>query len=173
MLLLVNTDDVYCEAIPHIIDGLMTRGAKSVHVVQAITKKGRPEFLFFIDAPAEQVDALAVYLAGEIGTLGVRVLDPRHICFDYRFRPVQLTARAPQGPVTATIRIKEILDEKGKLLSVKAESDDVHEALVHFQQAGLPTSFVALKSLAEQTALKDSCHALQAIEAVCLPAEEE
>lgn len=41
MLLLVNVDDISGEVIPHVIDGLMARGAESVHVVQAITKKGR------------------------------------------------------------------------------------------------------------------------------------
>ena len=45
---MVNVDDVSGETVPHVIDGLIARGAKSVHVVPAITKKGRPEFIFLL-----------------------------------------------------------------------------------------------------------------------------
>jgi len=41
----------------------MACGANSVHVVQAITKKGRLEYLFFVDANSEDVERLAAYLA--------------------------------------------------------------------------------------------------------------
>jgi len=39
---------------------------------------------FFVDAPEERVETLGVFLAGEVSALGVRVFDPRHICFEYR-----------------------------------------------------------------------------------------
>jgi uncharacterized protein (DUF111 family) len=153
MLLLVNVDDVSGEVIPHLIDGLMARGAESVHVVQAITKKGRMEFLFFVDAPAEQVEALGGFLAGEIGTLGVRVFDPRHIRFAYRMRQVRLTAQASGDPVQVLVGVKEILGEEGQVVSIKAEYEDLRAAVARLGQAGLEVSFRALKRLVEQTAL--------------------
>lgn len=47
MLLIVNVDSITGEALPYLIDGLMARGASSVHAIPAITKKGRSEYIFF------------------------------------------------------------------------------------------------------------------------------
>jgi uncharacterized protein (DUF111 family) len=153
MLLLVNVDDISGEVIPHLIEGLMARGAESVHVVQAITKKGRLEFLFFVDAPAEQVETLGGFLAGEIGTLGVRVFDPRHIRFEYRLRQVRLTAQSVKDPVQVPVRVKEILGQESQVVSVKAEYEDLRAAVAQFEQVGLGVSFGDLKRLVEQVAL--------------------
>jgi len=165
MLLLVNVDDVSGEVIPHIIDGLMTRGAKSVHVVQAITKKGRLEFLFLVDAPEERVETLGGFMASETGTLGMRVFDPRHIQFEYRVRQVQVTAQTGEKPVQALVRVKEVLDKEDRIISVKVECDDLRQALVQFEQAGVEISFAALKGLVEQTSLGQENRALRGIQA--------
>jgi len=122
MLLLSNVDDISGELIPHAIDGLMARGASSVHVVQAITKKGRLEFLFFVDAEQEYIESLASYLALELGTLGVRVFDPDHIKFEYRVCRVRLTTPEAEG-AQALVRVKQLLGSEGQVLSVKAELD--------------------------------------------------
>lgn len=170
MLLLVNVDDVSGEAIPHVIDGLMARGALSAHVVQAITKKGRLDYLFFVDAPEEQIERLAEFLASELGTLGVRVFDPRHICFQYRVRQVQLTVQAGAKPVQALIRVKEILDQEEKrVISVKAECEDLRSALARLKQAGAEVSFTALKRLVEQTVSGQKDYSLQNIQIEYLP----
>jgi len=153
MLLLVNVDDLSGEAIPHVIEGLMARGAKSAHVVQAITKKGRLEFLFFIDAPQKCVEALGGFLASELGTLGIRVFDPDHIRFEYQVQHMRLTAQNGRGPVQTSVRTKKVLDQAGKVISVKAEYEDLRLALAQFQQAGVDVSFATLKGLVEQTAL--------------------
>jgi uncharacterized protein (DUF111 family) len=154
MLLLVNVDDISGEMIPYVIEGLMARGAESVHVVQAITKKGRLEFLFFMDAPAEQVEVLGGFLAEEIGTLGIRVFDPHHICFEYRMRQVRLTAQTSGDPVQVLVGVKEILGEDGQVMSVKAEYEGLRAAVARLEQVGLGVSFGALKRLVEQAALE-------------------
>lgn len=168
MLLLVNVDDISGEAIPHVIDGLMARGAKSVHVVQAITKKGRLEYLFFIDAPKERIEMLGAFLASELGTLGVRVFDPRHICFEYRVRQVRLTAQADTGPVQAIVHVKEILGEEQQVISVKAECEDLRAALARLEQVGAEMSLAALKRLVEQTVLEQEDRSLQKVQATYL-----
>ncbi len=173
MLLLVNADDISGEAIPHVIDGLMARGAESVHVVQAITKKGRLEFLFLVDAPEEQVETLGGFLASELGTLGVRVFDPRHIHFEYRVRQVRLIAQAGGEPVQVPVRVKEVLGEDGRVLSVKAECEDLRAALVQFEQAGAEVSFAALKGLVEQTALGQENRVLRGIQAEYLASKRK
>lgn len=148
MLLLVNIDDISGEVIPYAIDALMARGAASVHVVPAITKKGRMEYLFFIDAPADRVKEMAGYLACELGTLGVRAFEPQHFCFDYRFLQVRLEAAG----VETTVRVKALLDEGAQVLSIKAEADDLQEAMEKLGRDVDHLSFKALKNLVESVA---------------------
>jgi len=170
MLLLVNVDDISGEVIPHVIDGLTARGANSVHVVQAITKKGRIGYLFFVDAPEGQVDVLANFLACELGTLGVRVFDPDHICFEYRTRQVRLTAKTGAEPVRVLVRVKEILgEEEGAVVSVKAEWEDLQAALVQLEQAGVEVSLAALKRLVEQAVSGHEDGSLRGIQTEVLP----
>ena len=165
MLLLVNVDDISGEMIPHVIEGLMARGAESVHMVQTIAKKGRLGFLLFVDAPEERVEAMGGFLASEVGTLGLRVFEPRHVCFEYRVVQVRLTARTGSDPVQTLVRVKEVLNEEGRVVSVKAEYEDLRVALVQFEQAGMGVSLAALKGLVEQTALGQENSALQSIQA--------
>ena len=170
MLLMVNVDDISGEVIPHVIDGLMARGASSGHAVQAITKKGRIGYLFFVDAPEGRVDALANFLAGELGTLGVRVFDPHHICFEYRIRQVRLTAQNGAEPVHTIIRVKEILEEEERrIISVKAEWEDLQAALVQLEQAGLAVSLTALKRLVEQAVSGHEDGSLRDLQTEVLP----
>ena len=172
MLLMMNVDDISGEALPHLIDELHNRGANSVHVVQALTKKGRLEYLFWVDAPEECVEALGGYLAQETGTLGVRVFDPHHIRFDYRVRPAEIEAQGERGDVEARIQVKEVLARDGRVTSVKAECDDLRAALAVLQEKGLEVSFSALKRLVEQAALTDQEQALGPIR-VIYPADQE
>ena len=170
MLLLVNVDDISGEVIPHVIDGLTERGANSVHVVQAITKKGRIGYLFFVDAPEGRVDVLANFLARELGTLGVRAFDPHHICFEYRIRQVRLTAQTGTEPVRALVRVKEILGkEEGHVVSVKAEWEDLQAVLVQLEQAGVEVSLTALKRLVEQAVSGHEDGSLRDLQTEVLP----
>jgi uncharacterized protein (DUF111 family) len=165
MLLLVNVDDISGEKIPHLIDELMARGAASVHVVQALTKKGRLEYLFLVDTPGERIEALGSFLVAETGTIGMRVLETRHIRFDYRIQQVRLTAQTEQGPVQALMRVKEIYNGDGRAVSVKAEYEDLRAVLTKLQQSGAEVSFTALKQLVEQAALGREDRFLQSIHA--------
>jgi uncharacterized protein (DUF111 family) len=152
VLLLANVDDVSGELIPHAIDGLMARGACSVHVVQAITKKGRLEHLFLVDTKEEFVENLASYLALELGTLGVRVFEPEHIIFAYRFCQVCLTMPIHDDKKQVLVGVKQVLAADGQIISVKAENDDLREAHACLQDAGATISLTALKRLAELVA---------------------
>jgi len=169
MLFLVNVDDVSGEIIPHVIEGLLQRGATNVHVVQALTKKGRTEHLFFVDAPEDEIDTLALFLANELGTIGMRAFETRHIRFEYRISQVELVAEAGAGPVQASVRVKEVYNGAGEPTSVKAEYEDLREVLAHFQRAGLAVSFTALKTLVEQTASGRHTCVLQGIQAGYCP----
>jgi uncharacterized protein (DUF111 family) len=167
MLLMVNVDDVAGEIVPHVIDGLMARGAKSVHVVPAITKKGRPEFIFFVDVDAmkSEIEALAVFMAGELGTIGVRTLETGHLYFDYRIAQVRLKLESRNEKFQAIVRVKQIYNTKGDVLSAKADFDDVKSAMRLLRERALERSFKVLKGLVEQTALGQQCHSLDGLKA--------
>jgi len=172
MLMMMNVDDISGEALPHIIDELMSRGAHSVHVVQGLTKKGRLEYLFWVDAPEDTVQELGAYLATETGTLGIRVFDPDHIRFDYRMRHAELRVRREPAELSAAVRVKEVLSQDGRVTSVKAESDDLRSAIGELKAAGIEISFSALKRLVEQAALDERQRVVQGIHVV-YPADQD
>lgn len=156
MLILVNVDDISGELLPHVIDGLLERGAANVHAIQSITKKGRLGYIFFVDAPEEHLDSLGSFLVSEVGTIGVRVLDSRHIRVDYRIRNMRLSVRKGERAVEALVRVKEIYDGDQQIVSVKAEYEDLRSALAQFEGAGVRISLAALKRLVEQSATGQS-----------------
>lgn len=127
MLLLVNADNISGEGLPYLIDGLMARGAASVHAVPAVTKKGRSEFLFFIDAPETVLDAVGSFLALELDTLGMRVFEPLHVPFaPVRHSRVDVVDGERE---LGTVRVKIVENEEGATCSCKAEFDDLESLL--------------------------------------------
>jgi uncharacterized protein (DUF111 family) len=156
MLILVNVDDISGEIIPHVINGLISRGAESVQALQSVTKKGRLGYIFLIDAPEKAIDRLGGFLVAEVGTIGMRVLDSRHIRFDYRIRKVRLTARANGELAWAQVRVKETRNGQGQIVSVKAEYGDLQSALTQFEEAGIHMPLTALKRLVEERAMGQS-----------------
>ena len=171
MLMMMNVDDISGEALPHIIDELMSRGAHSVHVVQGLTKKGRLEYLFWVDAPGEKVEELGAYLATETGTLGIRVFEPDHIRFDYRIQRAEVRVVRETAELRVGIRVKEVLSRDSRVISVKAESDDLRLAIGELRATDIEISFSALKRLVEQAALNEHQRAVQGIRVV-YPADQ-
>jgi len=168
MLILVNVDDISGELLPHVIDGLLTRGAENVHAIQSVTKKGRVGYVLLIDTPAEHLDDLGIFLVSEVGTIGMRLLETQHIQFEYRVRQMRLTVRGNEGFVRAPVRVKEIYDRHGQVISIKAEYEDLRSALARFERAGVEISLTALKRLVEQRGAdeNDSSHEHIGVEAI-------
>ena len=172
MLLLANVDDVSGELIPQAIDGCMARGACSVHVVQAITKKGRLEYLFLIDVKPEAVEVVANYLALELGTLGVRVFEPDHIKFAYQFCQVGLRLAGDEEP-RAFVRVKQLLDREGQEISIKAELEDLRLALLELTPLEPRLSLRGLKRLVEQVVQDQTDHEVVGVQAAYLGGLED
>lgn len=72
-ILETNLDDVSGEVLGHMIDRVISSGAKDVTVAPAITKKGRPTNLVSIICDSSTVNNILDTLVSETGTLGVRV----------------------------------------------------------------------------------------------------
>jgi uncharacterized protein (DUF111 family) len=155
MLMLVNVDHVNGEALPYFIESLMARGAQNVHVVQAITKKGRWEFLIFVDAPEEKIEPLGDFLVSELGTIGLRVFETRHVKFDIQILQFRLIIRkGEQELYRQPARVKLIHNSQGEIGSIKAEYDDLRACVKQLQQEKVEFPLAVLKKLVEYMALQ-------------------
>ncbi len=152
MLMMLNVDDISGEAVACTIDDLMERGANSVHVVPALTKKGRPEYIIFVDAPEHLIHDLAKYLASELGTLGVRIIEHEHLSLPYRKVDVLVECSAADLAESIPVGVKCFEDEQGLTLRVKAEREDIKAALAMLRRTGVALSLQSLKSLVEMVA---------------------
>lgn len=72
-ILETNIDDVSGEVLGHMIDKIMSSGAKDITVSPAVTKKGRPTHLVSIICSSESVNDILDTLVSETGTLGIRI----------------------------------------------------------------------------------------------------
>ena len=153
MLMMVNVDDVEGEAVPYVIERLIDIGAENVHAIPAITKKGRPGFIFFIDVVRDKVDAISEFLVREVGTLGLRLFqEDEHIQFNYEIRKARIVL--PDIGVKLSLDVKIVRDSKGAVASVKAEHRNLREAVDVLSQAGAEVPLSDLKELVEAAVLR-------------------
>ena len=73
IILETNVDDISGEVLAHVMDKIMTNGAKDVSIIPTITKKGRPSHLISVICDVDSVNQLLNLLVSETGTLGVRI----------------------------------------------------------------------------------------------------
>ena len=152
MLVMVNVDNVAGETVPHIIEKLMELGAASVHAVPAITKKGRPEFIFLIDTAKENVEAIGDFMVSEVGTLGMRLFqEAEHLKFDYEMRKVKL-ALQDEG-LSLVLNVKVVRDSQGSIASARAEFEELKATVQALARAGFEISLTALKEMVETAVL--------------------
>jgi len=156
LLLMTNVDNITCEQVPYLIEELMKLGAKNVHVVPAITKKGRPEHIFLIDSEEETLDSLAEFMALETGALGVRVLTTEHYPFDYEIKRFFISFfDVSETPVwEGNISLKIVIGKNQKPLSARVEYEELKELSGRVKEAGVRLSMYEIKELIEERALK-------------------
>lgn len=161
MLLMVNIDNVPGDQLNYLIDGILNTGAKNVNVVQALTKKNRFGYLFFIDAEDEFVDPIAAFLARETGTLGVRLLESTHRKNAYTFHQVRIFIPQREDCKTeleAFIQVKLVINGDDEIVSARAEYSDLEAACQQARSYGIEVSLAEIKALAELTAIQESKH---------------
>lgn len=156
MLLMTNVDNIHADQVPYLIEQLMSVGAKNVHVVNAMTKKGRQEYIFFIDVPEENAYLVSRFLASEIGTLGVRIIQADHIAYNYSFETLKLSLHDNKENVAwqGSVQVKIIRDDAGSPLSARVEYEDLKAAAKAIDVTEAEISFYELKQMIENEALK-------------------
>jgi uncharacterized protein (DUF111 family) len=116
-----NVDNITNEHVPYIIEKLMKKGAKNVHVIPSITKKGRQEHIFFVDLPEAKVKTVSREIVRETGTIGIRIIKEEHISYNYEFKEIEIIINSKKY----NIKVKFIFDEDKECLAVKAEYEDI------------------------------------------------
>ena len=112
-----NVDDVSGEILGHLIEKLMTNGAKDVTISSAITKKGRPTHLVTVISDSNNVNSLVELLIAETGTLGVRVRTSERITVSRSLKQISVKIQNE----TFTVNYKTN-DDSNKF---KIEFDDI------------------------------------------------
>ena len=154
MLLLATTDQLTGEVVPWIVESTMAKGAKNVHLLPAITKKGRPEFIMLVDVDEEKLDEVGGYLAAELGILGFRVLEARHKRFDYEVRKRKIKIRIKDREIEDLLRVKVVEKLNGDFQSVNVEYEDLKRLYGKLSEiTQLP--MMKLKGMVEGEILKD------------------
>ncbi len=135
-ILETNVDDVSPEVIAHTISRLMDAGARDASAIPSVMKKGRSGLLIRVISEPALTGPLAMVLAEELGTLGIRVIPSVH-----RLVASRRVMRVPViiGRETREIPVK-VGSIGGRIISVKPEFGRV-QAIA--RESGLPARAVA------------------------------
>lgn len=92
-----NIDDMNPEILPHVIEILITSGAKDAYITPIIMKKGRPAFLLSVLAERTKIEDMIDILFRETTTLGVRIQPVERKKLNRNYKIVQTSL----GKITA------------------------------------------------------------------------
>jgi pyridinium-3,5-bisthiocarboxylic acid mononucleotide nickel chelatase len=119
-ILETNIDDISGEVIAHAISRFMENGARDAGAMPIIMKKGRPGFLIRVISAPDTSAELAVLMARELGTLGIRCIPAVHRFIAERtIENVEVEIEGHHRTVSVKIGWMN-----GEIYSLKAEFDD-------------------------------------------------
>ncbi len=146
---MINVDNVSGEVVPYLIETSIERGAHNVHVVPALTKKGRPEYLFFVDVSEKNLEPVIGFLLAELGSLGYRIIRDEHIAMDYDIEQVKVNLSSLGIPFDREVRIKVIRREDGSVLTANVEYEDLRSLTDSFEDDSVRLPMMKIKSMIE------------------------
>ena len=154
MLLLITVDDLPAEGLPYIIERSIERGAKNVHVLNAITKKGRMEYIFLVDVDKRSLEDVSSLLALELGTLGMKTLNTEHIMLPFEILSKNVTIKTKNEQYQSTVQVKYLKNKNNQVISLKAEYEDIKTMASELESKGIIIPFSKLKTIIEAEAYK-------------------
>ena len=155
MLIMTTIDDLPPEGIPYITDKIMDSGAKNVHIINALTKKGRMEYIVLVDFEEEYFDDISSLLALEFGTIGMKIFKHEHKKFPYELIEKKVLISINDSSLESVAKIKYLFSDDNKLISLKAEYEDLKLLAQNLNQKGYDISFSKLKTIIEAEAYKN------------------
>lgn len=130
-ILETNVDDVSPEIIAYTLSRLMAAGARDASAIPSVMKKGRSGHLIRVITEPALAGPLALILAEELGTLGIRVIPSVHRLILAR-RVIRVTVTAGGETGEMDVKIGYIGE---KVSSVKPEFE---QARAWAERAGIP-----------------------------------
>jgi len=154
MLLMTTIDDLPLESLPYIIDRSLEKGANNIHILNAITKKGRMEHIILVDVDEKHQDDVCSLLALEFGTLGIKILKYDHVKFPYEIESKTVTIKADNNLFEMEINVKFVKKDE-KIISLKAEYEDLQTMTIALNSKGINIPLSKLKTIIESEIYKD------------------
>ena len=134
MLILATLDDISGVVVPHAIDRLMERGAKSVHVSQTVTKKGRVGLLFIVDVAEDDVDFVGEAIMTELGSLGYNILKTEHVHSMNKTINHKLVINLDDEERVFQVKIKKSSIINGKHIKSEPEVGELSNVVDHIKK---------------------------------------
>ncbi len=154
MLLMITVDDLPAEGLPYIIERTIETGAKNVHVLNAITKKGRIEYIFLVDVNKENLEEVSSLLALELGTLGIKTFNSEHIMLPFEILTRNISIKTRNEQYESNVQVKYLKNKNDQVISLKAEYDDIKDLANALEFKGIKIPFSKLKAIIEAEAYK-------------------
>jgi uncharacterized protein (DUF111 family) len=154
MLLMITVDDLPPEGLPYIIEKTIDSGAKNIHVLNAITKKGRMEYIFLVDVNKKSLEYVSSLLALELGTLGIKTLKTEHTMLPYEILSRNITIKNKDKHYESSVQVKYLKNKDDKVISLKAEFEDIKAITFELESRGIVIPISKLKTIIEAEAYK-------------------
>ena len=154
MLLMITVDDLPTESLPYIIEHTLEIGAKNIHVLNRITKKGRLEYIFLVEVTEEKLKDVSASLALELGTLGMQIFHTDHIMLPFEIITQKVTVETNTNQFEAEVHVKYLKNDNDQIISLKAEYEDIKRIALNLESKGIQISLSKLKTIIESEAYK-------------------
>ena len=106
ILIMAMCDNITGELAGESFDHLYQAGAKNVQIMNTITKKNRPGYLYVIDCDEQSVENIEDILITEIGTTGWHRINSEHCYTDVEYLKKNVTFGYKDRKVTVEICCK-------------------------------------------------------------------
>ena len=151
---MITVDDLPTEGLPYIIERTIETGAKNIHVLNGITKKGRVEYIFLVDVDEKYLEDVSALLALELGTLGIKTLQSEHIMLPFEILSREVTVTTNNHHLKSKVNVKYLKNHEKEIISLKAEYEDVKKIGLKLESKGIKISLSKLKTIIEADAYK-------------------
>jgi hypothetical protein len=151
---MITVDDLPTEGLPYIIERTMERGAKNIHVLNGITKKGRVEYIFLVEVSEKSLEDISKFLALELGTLGMKIFHTDHIKLPFEIISRKVVVETENTQLEIEVQVKYLKNDNDQIISLKAEYEDIKKIALKLESRGISIPLAKLKTVIEAEAYK-------------------
>ena len=151
---MITVDDLPTEGLPYVIERTMERGAKNIHVLNGITKKGRVEYIFLVEVSKKSLEDISKFLALELGTLGMKIFHTDHIKLPFEIISRKVVVETENNQLEIEVQVKYLKNDNDQVISLKAEYEDIKKIALKLESRGISIPLAKLKTVIEAEAYK-------------------